>query len=923
MRIKNRLQINIAVSVLTAFVICLVLLLSLKSINETNKTEKIAGDFITAVLERLSLRNDYIRNNSTKVKDQWNAKHEQISGLLKSALENFQEADDRKIIVELIKNQESIGNIFSTITANREKWGLNPSSSSPSQEVENRLVSQLNMEIYDVVIHGRQLQESSREASTSALRVAFGGIVCVLAIVIAAALISSWTMNRAITDRIRRLRDGATAIGEWDLDHRIDIKGDDEFTELSEAFNAMTAKLSNSYHDLEKEIEERKQAEDALRASEERLQLFIEYAPASLAMFDRDMRYLYVSRRWQNVYGLEDRCLLGMLHYEVFPEIPERWKEAHRRGLAGEVLQADAERFERADGSVQWVRWEIRPWYNSIGNVGGIVIFTDDITERKKVDDALQESEARMNRAQEIAHLGSWELDLTHGSLSWSDEVYRIFGLQPQEFDATYEAFLEAVHPDDRAAVGAAYATSLRENMDSYEIEHRVIRKSSNEVRSVHEKCEHFRDESGRIVKSVGMVHDITERKRVEDELLRAKEAADAANRAKSQFLANMSHELRTPMTGVLGMLDIVLGTPLDEKQRECILTAQYSGRSLLRIINDILDLTKIEAGRLTIEEKPFNLLGCVSGALDILRTVAMRKGLVLNLSMANDLPQYVLGDQIRLRQILINLIGNAVKFTETGTVEVRVTATPDRDGRREFTFSVSDTGIGIPADKQHLLFNSFSQVDDSDTRRYGGTGLGLAISKEIAELMGGNITFDSSLDVGSTFSFTVPLSSSEADFETGSTSGTPDTGEHNAIPPNEWGKSRLLLAEDDPVISEILGMMLERSNYDLDIAENGRKVVEMWEQGVYDLILMDVQMPFLDGFAATRAIREKEQTQGVGHTLIVAMTAHASVDDKQRCLDAGMDAYVSKPIDLKASIELIGDLIRQRNNNTSDQKET
>ncbi|MBI2353411.1 MAG: response regulator [Deltaproteobacteria bacterium] len=397
------------------------------------------------------------------------------------------------------------------------------------------------------------------------------------------------------------------------------------------------------------------------------------------------------------------------------------------------------------------------------------------------------------------------------------------------------------------------------------------------------------------------------ELKRTEEELRRAKEAAETANRAKSQFLANMSHELRTPMTGVLGMLEIALDGPLEAQQRECIGIAHKSGRSLLGILNDILDLTKIETDKLSIEDKPFNLRGCVEGAIGILLAEARRKGLDLTFTTTDDCPATLVGDQLRLRQVITNLIANAVKFTEQGKVEVRVDAgAAAANGKRDITFSIIDTGIGIPDDKKGLLFKSFSQVDDSDTRRFGGTGLGLAISREIVELMGGRISFESSEDAGSAFSFTVPLGEAEAELETAGASGTPQPGESNAIPAREGKIPRLLLAEDDPVIRTILETMLVRSNFDLDIAENGRKAVEMWEQGDYDLILMDIQMPYLDGFAATRAIREKERARGGADTLIVAMTAHASKSDEQRCLDAGMNAYVSKPIDLKAVIELL-----------------
>jgi len=270
----------------------------------------------------------------------------------------------------------------------------------------------------------------------------------------------------------------------------------------------------------------------------------------------------------------------------------------------------------------------------------------------------------------------------------------------------------------------------------------------------------------------IALVDDLTERRQVEDALHLAKEAAEVANRAKSQFLANMSHELRTPMAGVLGMLEIALGGPLEAEQREFIQTAHDSAGSLVRILNDILEMTRVEAGMLSIEENPFPLRECVAGVVDIFVAEARRKGLDLVLSMADDVPKTVVGDQVRLRQVLTNIVGNAVKFTERGKVELEVRASntiPSEN--REFTFSVADTGIGIPDDKKPLIFRPFSQVDESHSRRYGGTGLGLVISKEIVELMGGTIVFDSKEGMGCSFTVTVPFG------EPGS-APNPETGE-------------------------------------------------------------------------------------------------------------------------------------------------
>lgn len=424
---------------------------------------------------------------------------------------------------------------------------------------------------------------------------------------------------------------------------------------------------------------------------------------------------------------------------------------------------------------------------------------------------------------------------------------------------------------------------------------------------------------------------DITGRKRTEKELLLArktaealrvsmeaaeshrlaKESVEATSMIKNRFFSNMSHELRTPMAGILGMLQVALNEELAPAPREYVETALNSARSLLHILNDILDMAKFEAGKFHFEEQPFSLQQCLTEAVDIVSLEVRLKGLEFSISVAEDIPETMIGDHMRLRQILLNLIGNAVKFTEAGKVELRVTSgSMTSDGKREITFAVTDTGIGIPDDKKKLIFQTFSQVDESHSRMYGGTGLGLAICREIVELMGGTISFKSEEGVGSTFSFTIPLE------EAGLESDVPEAAEspsHETMTAPEGERiPHLLLAEDDPNNRKALGLLLQWANFSIDFAEDGLQAVEMWERGEYDLVLMDIQMPHMNGFEATRAIRNKERERG-GHIPIVAMTAHAFKEDEERCLDGGMDHYISKPIDIDKCVQLIRQIIGQK----------
>ena len=412
------------------------------------------------------------------------------------------------------------------------------------------------------------------------------------------------------------------------------------------------------------------------------------------------------------------------------------------------------------------------------------------------------------------------------------------------------------------------------------------------------------------VEKAVWVAHRVVLMGKANQELRQQKEMAEASNRSKRQFLNNMSHELRTPMTGVLGLLDLVLLGNLEVEQREFISDAHTSARSLVQILNDILDMTKIEMGIFSLEKKPFSVRKCVESTFSLLIPAAKSKGLDFNFTVVDDVPEELVGDQTRLNQVLTNLASNAIKFTEKGGVDIRVAAgSCTTDGTREVTFTVSDTGIGIPSDKSDLMFLIFSQADESDTRCYGGTGLGLAICKEIVERMRGTITFTSEEGQGSTFSCTIPFG--EAELEQGAIFASENKTTTEDAPRTEEIKLRLLVAEDDHTIRQVLGPMLRMVNYEVDFAEDGQKAVEMWEIEKYDLILMDIQMPRMNGIEATGAIREKERTRG-GHTPIVALTAHALKADETRCLDAGMDAFISKPIDFARTQQVIREILKQ-----------
>ena len=505
------------------------------------------------------------------------------------------------------------------------------------------------------------------------------------------------------------------------------------------------------------DINIQKRTEEKLRMKQSQLESFITSAPAALAMLDRSFNYIAASKIWMASYNIDVTKIIGRNHLDIFHEISDEWKDYMRRCLNGESFKMEEDQFVRRDGKLEWLRWEIKPWYEAPGQVGGILLFTDLITEKK----------------------------------------------------------------------------------------------------------------------------------RVKEELVKAKEEAEQALQTKSRFLSVMSHEIRTPMNAVIGFSNLLLQNPREDQQ-EYLQLLKFSADNLMVIINDILSLSKIEEGMVQLEHVDFNINQLFKNIYATSKPLIGEKNIALKLNFDPMLPTFIKGDSVRLGQVITNLVNNAIKFTQDGEVSINVKLAGTETGRVKVNFEVKDTGIGIPEDKQEYIFEVFTQASSATTRKFGGVGLGLAICRKLVELMGGDILLKSKPGEGSSFSFTVVLEKGPSlKSEPSRIDARKTSGAIKGI--------KLLLAEDNQINVLIVMRYLDQWGVVCDVAENGQVAVNMAQNNVYDLVLMDLQMPVMDGYEATRQIRQI--TGGNYATIpVVAITASLVGDIQQVILDSGMNDWISKP---------------------------
>ena len=664
--------------------------------------------------------------------------------------------------------------------------------------------------------------------------------------------------------------------------------GNLEIQELIEALNRASLRLE--------------QQETVIEESNRFLRSLTDALGEGVIANDAKGRCTFVNAEAERLLGWTRDELLGrsvhdLIHFQTATGLPVADEECpmHASVLSGHDFRSDFDAFTRKDGTLFPISVVAVPLFEGEHCVGSVAAF-QDITSRKRDEEFLLATSSRLTALIESMQAGVLVEDENSQVVVTNQAFCDIFSL-------------EVASPD---LVGIRSLAVLNE-CEKYLVMPEVF--SEKARRLLREKVPDLGSElellDGRVLEydylpiflfptipqpedcrgHLWLFRDISGRKHAELELQQAKEAAESANRSKSDFLANMSHEIRTPMNGIVGMTDLALDTELDAQQREYLEMVKTSADALLVIINDILDFSKIEAGKLDIEHIDFSLRSLLRQTLKPLTMRAEQKGLVLRHELAPDVPDMLVGDPGRLRQILINLVGNSIKFTEQGEVCVSVESAALNEGGVALHIAVRDTGVGIAEDKQADVFGAFSQADSSITRRFGGTGLGLAISHKLVLMMGGRIWLESELGKGSVFHFTMRLGLGKENAATAS---------GGAESPFELAPQQtlhILLAEDNPINQRLALALLEKRGHRVVIANNGQEAVDAVAGSAFDVVLMDMQMPLMDGIEATQRIRQREQENGSRRLPIVAMTANAMQGDRERCLAAGMDGYVSKPV--------------------------
>ena len=640
---------------------------------------------------------------------------------------------------------------------------------------------------------------------------------------------------------------------------------------------------------------------DDIKLQNQRLDLLFENSPEGIVLLDNEDRVVRVNKEFTRMFGYSMNEAEGKAINELISPLELRGEALRVTQQVSQGLQVSFETVRcRKDGTRFDVSILGTPINQGLDKTASVYGIYRDISDRKEIEDALHQSEHLFRTVVENLAEGLLITEFDDSILYANPRLALITGYEVEEMigKQTHKLFTDESEWPAAERRNGERAQGIG---GSYEMR---LRRKDGTLIWVLVNAAPFVNAENEIIGTFGAVTDITERKAAQEDLIEARERALEASRLKSEFVANMSHEIRTPMNGIIGMTNLLIDTNLSEEQREFATIIKSSGDSLLKIINDVLDFSKIEAGKLVIECAPFNLIVCLEETAAIfLQASRVRK---INISIAVDrrVPTLVLGDALRIKQILTNLLSNAVKFTHKGNVTVSVSVLMEAGKDVTLEFRISDTGIGIPTEVQGRLFQPFTQADGSTTRNYGGTGLGLSISQTLVNLLGGNIGFQSDFGVGSTFWFVIPLQKNLDVLEEDSGLNNPlrspvaNMEENGREQSSSFMKGqtspRIMVVEDNPVNQKVAVKMLHRLGIEPVLTSNGKEAVALFQRELFDIILMDCQMPEMDGYAATAEIRKLTHEHNV---IIIAMTANALEGDREKCLTAGMDDYLAKPV--------------------------
>lgn len=651
------------------------------------------------------------------------------------------------------------------------------------------------------------------------------------------------------------------------------------------------------------DVSRSKRREEELIESKDMFQTVFNNTAAAILVTDKNERLVAWNPYAETLLGMDREDLFNKPIKELYPK--SEWQRIRTSKMDRKGIKDDIEtQVYRKDGVLREINLSMTVLKDLEGKTMGAIGIMRDITQQKTAERKIRESENKIRVILDNSAAGIILTDEEDKIVSWNKFTEELFGMKKKDL---YLKHVSCLYPKEEWAKIAAIDINKTGLLHHFETK---IHTRSGDMIDADLSVNVLRDPDNSVTGSVSIIQDITKQKRTQEMLLQAKLAAEEASSAKSLFLANMSHEVRTPINTVIGMIDLTLDGQMDEEQKENLEVAKDASVNLLGLLNDILDLSRVEAGKINLEYIEFHLHNVAHSVVKGMSVLALKKNLDTKLVVDKEVPQLVEGDPVRLRQVLVNLMNNAIKFTHKGTITTEIKVASQDGEDVIILFSVVDEGIGIPQAKQEKIFDIFSQADDSTTRRFGGTGLGLAISKRLTEMMGGRIWVESEEGKGSTFHFTARLKLGKHSSLASVNELEVEDTDAEALREKLKGL-RVLLAEDNIVNQKIAVKLLEKQGWIIEAVDNGQDAVDKVLHEKFDVVLMDANMPILDGLEATKLIRDNERKTGK-HIPIIALTARAMQDDKTRCINAGMDGYVAKPINRKELFLTIGTIINK-----------